>query len=367
LFPLFPHFIYKDFVFVLFAHFFCAQCHRRWQEPTERIPDYTSYETIVVAGFPSGDKRIVFAQMEGMTGLKTIDSWDVKMLGKANEPFIKGNYPHAEGTWGWGTSADKVVLAVRNIRATMVEYHAIKFDLGYPRNYRETQLRTDMLFSNFDNPDAQRDFLEWRDMKVIGEIKRYGWFIDYWMEGGLLRDISSNQPTTLAHWEMLRNPLEFSTEQSLAQFQADREAGIVDTYDQLCVNGTLSNGCEPVEVICSDSILDPVMARPQIQKIGNLLQSLDGVQDYLIAEDAWDCIWNELVVNRKGSMMDREKYNLEDYVFPRHILEAMLDELNRLITKYSQIPWLGQSNAGSLVMILSMHRTGIQNELASMP
>lgn len=39
----------------------------------------------------------------------------------SNHPFIKANYPHHEGVWGWDDAADQVVMLVRNIRQSMVE------------------------------------------------------------------------------------------------------------------------------------------------------------------------------------------------------------------------------------------------------
>jgi hypothetical protein len=39
----------------------------------------------------------------------------------SNHPFIKANYPHHEGIWGWDDAADQVVMMVRNIRKSMVE------------------------------------------------------------------------------------------------------------------------------------------------------------------------------------------------------------------------------------------------------
>jgi len=49
------------------------------------------------------------------------DEWDFAYAGMTNHPFIKGNYPHHEGIWGWGTVADQVVMMVPNIRRSMVE------------------------------------------------------------------------------------------------------------------------------------------------------------------------------------------------------------------------------------------------------
>ena len=46
----------------------------------------------------------------------------------SNHPFIKANYPHHEGIWGWGNAADQVVLMIRNIRRSMVECECIQIN-----------------------------------------------------------------------------------------------------------------------------------------------------------------------------------------------------------------------------------------------
>ena len=46
----------------------------------------------MVAGYPSGDKRLTFVQMEALTGLSARDEWDFEYLGQTNQPFIKANY-----------------------------------------------------------------------------------------------------------------------------------------------------------------------------------------------------------------------------------------------------------------------------------
>jgi hypothetical protein len=95
--------------------------------------------------------------------------------------FIKANYPHHEGIWGWGDVADQVVMMVRNIRRSMVEYHDILWDIGYAKTWEEASLFLDNLYS--DRPPLS-DFLAWRDERVMDEVHWYGWFLDYWMEGG---------------------------------------------------------------------------------------------------------------------------------------------------------------------------------------
>jgi len=72
-----------------------------WELPTYEIPEEIDFTKTIVAGYPSGDKRLVFVQMEALTGWAAKDEWDFKYLGMSNNPFIKANYPHHEGIWGW--------------------------------------------------------------------------------------------------------------------------------------------------------------------------------------------------------------------------------------------------------------------------
>ena len=89
------------------------------------FPTYQNLTKTIIAGYPSGDKRLTFVQLEGLTGLSARDEWDFKFLGMTNQPFIKANYPHHEGIWGWGDVGDQVVLVVSEIKKVMVEYHDI--------------------------------------------------------------------------------------------------------------------------------------------------------------------------------------------------------------------------------------------------
>eukprot|EP00984_Skeletonema_dohrnii_P025661 scaffold14834_cov159-Skeletonema_dohrnii-CCMP3373.AAC.6 len=97
----------------------------KWQPPVYAVPNDIDFYKTVIAGFPSGDKRMIFIQMEALTGWPAKDEWDFEHIGMSNHPFIKANYPHHEGIWGWGDAADQVVMMVRNIRRSMVEYHDI--------------------------------------------------------------------------------------------------------------------------------------------------------------------------------------------------------------------------------------------------
>ncbi len=89
------------------------------------FPSDTEFHKTIIAGYPSGDKRLTFIHLEGTTGLSARDEWDFKFLGMTNQPFIKANYPHHEGIWGWGNVGDQVVLVVSELKRVMVEYHDI--------------------------------------------------------------------------------------------------------------------------------------------------------------------------------------------------------------------------------------------------
>ena len=102
----------------------------QWQPPTYEVPSEINFHKTIIAGYPSGDKRMIFTQMEALTGWPAKDEWDFEFLGMSNHPFIKANYPHHEGVWGWNDVADQVVMMVRNIRKSMIEYHDILYDLG---------------------------------------------------------------------------------------------------------------------------------------------------------------------------------------------------------------------------------------------
>ena len=49
------------------------------------------------------------------------DKWDFWGLKMSNHQFIKANYPHHGGIWGWEGAADQVVMMVCNIRKPMAE------------------------------------------------------------------------------------------------------------------------------------------------------------------------------------------------------------------------------------------------------
>ena len=70
----------------------------------------------------------------------------------------------------------------------MVEYHDILWDIA---SAKKSNLAYMDVIYNTRAPLAA--FLVWRDLRVMEEISWYGWFIDYWMEGGMC-DVCSVMP-----------------------------------------------------------------------------------------------------------------------------------------------------------------------------
>ena len=40
----------------------------KWQPPVFDVPENIDFHKTIIAGFPSGDKRMIFVQMEALTG-----------------------------------------------------------------------------------------------------------------------------------------------------------------------------------------------------------------------------------------------------------------------------------------------------------
>ena len=175
----------------------------------------------------------------------------------------------------------------------------------------------------------------------------------------------SHKITTPEHWYMLMQ----STRYSKNDISYDRIVGnntvVSPSYDPHCLND-ISGGCEPIEIISAERLVEVSTGPVEGRKIARALQNRQGVDDFLIEEDAWACIWNELIVNKKGvkTFLDREGLEERDYNFSVEMLEGMITELSRLITKYSGSEWSSRSTANYLVELLEEHRDLLEIELA---
>mmetsp|Transcript_10024 Transcript_10024/g.18277 ORF Transcript_10024/g.18277 Transcript_10024/m.18277 type:complete len:339 (+) Transcript_10024:816-1832(+) len=265
-----------------------------------------------------------------------------------------------------------MVLMVRNIRRSMVEYYDIRWDLGFAETHEEVaSLNLDELYGE---RAPLEDFFLWRDEKVMDEIYWYGWEIDYWMEGGLMRDMFSHGITSPEHFAMEMNPRS-NTRADLEGYYLTNVApgiadgSIVESYDVHCdpSNPRITSGCEPVAVISAEKLRDPARGPKETEAIANVLLNDDRMGKFIINNGAWRCVWRELIVNKKGlkTVYDRPGNQESDYNFSGEMLTAMIVELNRLIDKYGEVGsvWENKDTAIDLVSLLTDHVGEIRYKL----
>ena len=52
----------------------------KWTPPNYEVPEDIAWHKTLIVGFPSGDKRLTFVQLEALTGWPTKDEWDFEFL-----------------------------------------------------------------------------------------------------------------------------------------------------------------------------------------------------------------------------------------------------------------------------------------------
>ena len=182
--------------------------------------------------------------------------------------------------------------------------------------------------------------------------------------GGLMRDIYSHRITTTEHWNMLMMPYAYTHDELEYDLVVGNQT-VTPSYDPHCINYEVTGGCEPVAVISAEKLRDYTEGPPETTKIANVLLNDERTGQYVIAQEAWDCIWEELIKNGKGlkTINDKPGFNPDDYNFSAEMLQAMIDELTRLIDKYSGPQWNEKETANRVVELLTEHRLLIEEEL----
>ena len=185
----------------------------------------------------------------------------------------------------------------------------------------------------------------------------------------------------------------FKTKEELA-YENYVEPGTVITpsYDPHCVNMDITEGCQPVEVISADRLRNYTEGAAETAKIANVLMNNAKTGQYLIDPEAWNCIWSELIENKKGPIVPDDRPGKQAFQrllgiviiytdasplpsllgygdiyqginFSADMLLVMIDELNRLITKYSEAEWTIKRTANDLVRLLKEHLASVEAEL----
>jgi hypothetical protein len=372
----------------------------KWEPPNTDVDPDLDLHKILLAGFPSGDKRMAFVQMEALTGLPSKDDWDYVFNGYSNAPFIKTNYPHPAGTWGWGTEADEVVMVVQFIRRSMVEFGDILYYQSEAKKYNEAREDVEELYG-----ERLQDvtFYDWRDLKILQEIYRYGFYIDYWMENGLRRDPFSHELVDKEYWDLFVNPPRTPTwadslhichktgskfnpavdmvvnKKDIDKYMSHGDFyGIcsdamkdaswwdkppnsyTESHDFHCEN--IREGCTPTLVISADALRDYNEGPKETKLIGELLE--DRLPEYTIDSEAWDCIWDKIIDKNEGPRTFDDRNTDEDPNFSAFMLEEMITELARMVLKYSGDEWKDNDNAKKIVDIFKGQLPSLKTELS---
>jgi len=329
----------------------------KWTPPNYQANKTTPYFKTLIAGYPGGAKRIVYSQVEGLTGLSVNDEWPDTTV-KPNHPFMKANYPHHEGHWTWDDTMDQVMLVMRNPRHAIIEYHDVLNDINYATSAESAYNMSGNLYRKRAPLD---EYLAWRDNRTLNEIHWYGWFIDYWMEAGLLRDIPSHRLTTTEHFKREAQPGPF-VESGRAYEVMVGNMTVSPTYDIHCVYDL---DCEPVAIISIERLLDPILGPNESNKIAEAIDGKLGMT--VIESEARKCVWRELVVNKKGvrNMLDRTGPQTDTYIFTDVMHQKMIDQLNRLKTKYSASEWSGKATVQDLLSIIDEYITDINLHIST--
>mmetsp|Transcript_28807 Transcript_28807/g.83586 ORF Transcript_28807/g.83586 Transcript_28807/m.83586 type:complete len:296 (-) Transcript_28807:3129-4016(-) len=243
----------------------------------------------------------------------------------------------------------------------------------------------DELYQGEVNEDK---YIEWRDERVMDEIGWYGWHIDYWMEDGLMRDYFDHKVTTPEHWALLRRPEKYTYGELQWDVNVCEDAVAEDplplSYDELCET-EVSRGCSPIAVISGERLMSPERGYAEHRKIATVLNETDGAKDFLVPEEAWDCLYDVVVRDNpngtapglSGDYIDyRSRAGTDDehkHPLSTRMLQKMAAQLTRLVTKYSAydpetgIDWPSYQTAVDLVDILNEYLLEVQEELDANP
>ena len=134
-----------------------------------------------------------------------------------------------------------------------------------------------------------------------------------------------------------------------------------ETLDPNCQK--ISGGCEPAILISVDKLRDYSDGPSETTLIGEYLLTNRNVADYVIDRECWNCIWEEVIDRNKGPATFKDRKQEDDPNFSAFMLEEMIFEIDRMVTKYSSSEWSANDNASRLVSLLLEHLVMLESEL----
>lgn len=325
--------------------------------PLDVDQDIDLFSTLIVAS-PGSGHRTAFMQLEGLTALTTGDDYRLTpdSLGK-KFAFMKTSYPHFDGTWSWTNEMSQSILLIRNPRTALVNLHNILYEIDFSTTWEASNEKRLMPYTHAPPVD---DWIGWRETRFDAEIKRWGWFIDFWMEGGLKRDIFTNELTTSEHFERLMLPAMYALPELLAG-----QAELENVEPEIDFHCKFDMTCQPAFVSSFEKLTSVETGPEEMNRFANAVQGKDGINE-MLDEEARICLWRELILNgghRQNYPHRASVGGMPSYDFTPEQMQTMNDEINRVKTKYSQGDWVNNTNAQKLVEYMEIYLADNTEEL----
>ena len=187
---------------------------------------------------------------------------------------------------------------------------------------------------------------------------------DFWMENGVLRDVHTHLPANTTWWEIVANPHRPYPSLEGYTSPAEPERNYHCTYDMVDSDG-LAQGCQPRKVISFERLLDHTTGPAEGAKLAAALENNLNVD--LIAEEARECIWRELIVRDVADVRHNRRDQaapIEDYMFTLPQMNAIVAQLDRMLAKYTQGAWLTTPTAQDLVSNLQEYKFEVEKDIA---
>ncbi|KAL7508752.1 hypothetical protein ACHAXN_006640 [Cyclotella atomus] len=121
----------------------------------------------------------------------------------------------------------------------------------------------------------------------------------------------------------------------------------------------ITSGCKPKVVISEDMLRDFSRGPAEEDIIGNFLLANEKTFKHVASRDNWTCLWDKLIVKNEGHISPTTR----EANFSEFMLQKMIDEVQRVVIKYSSPLLAYDINAKRLVGLLREQLPMLQEEV----
>ena len=279
------------------------------------------------------------------------DDWNHSEQGY-NVVSMKGAFPHHESSqWLWSDQMNQAILMIRNPRDTLISYRDVRYEINYAPTWGAshpfnmfTYLKQEPI-ANFDEWKRAGDSKYGNNGHL--EIRMWSWHIDWWMEGGLRRNLNHDVEMTQV--------FNHTNDNGTAIYK--NVPVFPPQYWKKCADGSDPvMECRPAAVVSFEGLHSSTTGPSEMAILGNALLGKPGVE--VIPEDAWPCVFEQAT----GKTMEYEHRGM-DYrmateggplpkTWDDDQIQQMIIQMEYLVDKFSQAEWVnGPMSAQSLKLV----------------